>query len=115
MLCAIITDPFALGDTETLLSAIRALQATITQAWARMSGWQNEMLKSSVVCWLHVEEDTISEATHVTQKELVRRELINTATIVAAVLKARGGSLTDLTAPLVSKHPSLAGLFNHAS
>ncbi|KAK4146701.1 uncharacterized protein C8A04DRAFT_34607 [Dichotomopilus funicola] len=121
MLSAILTDPFGPSAPETLLAAVKALQAVLTNCWPRILGspWQDEIINALVLCWLHVLEQEGEED----------KELRLTARAVAAVLKTarkqvdggedgKGNVETDLgsyVAPLVAKDPRLTGLFGPPS
>ncbi|KAH6635214.1 hypothetical protein B0J18DRAFT_472244 [Chaetomium sp. MPI-SDFR-AT-0129] len=144
MLSAILTDPFGPSAPETLLAAVKALQAVLTNCWPRIPGspWQDEIINALVLCWLHVleqegEEDKVSSEQERPRGEesknrrfgLVKKELRLTARALAAVLKTarkqvdggedgKGNVETDLgsyVAPLVAKDPRLTGLFGPPS
>lgn len=139
MLSAILTDPFGPSAPETLLAAVKALQAVLTNCWPRIpdSPWQDEIINALVLCWLHVleqegEEDKVSSGKGRPGGEekmptpgLVKGELRITARALAAVLKTArkpvdggedgkdntGTDLGSYVAPLVAKDPRLTGLF----
>jgi hypothetical protein len=117
MLSTIMTDPFAPVAPATLLSAIKALQAVLTNCWPRIphSPWQDEIINALVLSWLHLAEHSHA-ATDKTYARL-RQELLTSSRALAAVLKTTGGEaaeaveLSSHVAPLVEKDPRLAALF----
>lgn len=117
MLSTIMTDPFAPAAPEMLLSAIKALQAVLTNCWPRIpySPWQDEIINALVLSWLHLAEHSHA-ATDKTYTSL-QQELLISSRALAAVLKTAGGEtagaidLSSHVAPLVEKDPRLAALF----
>jgi hypothetical protein len=117
MLSTIMTDPFAPVAPATLLAAIKALQAVLTNCWPRIphSPWQDEIINALVLSWLHLAEH--SHGTTAKTHTHLQQELLTSSRALAAVLKMTGGetaSAIDLSshvAPLVEKDPRLAALF----
>lgn len=116
MLSTIMTDPFAPVAPETLLSAIKALQAVLANCWLRIPGspWQDEIINALVLCWLHVAEHD-HPATDKTFVQ-IEQELLTSSKALAAVLKTAGGEgpadLSSHVAPLLAKEPRLVKLFS---
>jgi len=112
MLSTIISDPFAPAAPRTLLSAIKALQAVVTNCWPRIpsSPWQDEIIQTVILCWLNVNEHLNDDGT--SPETTIRKELITSVKYLAAVLKAEDVDLVKLVEPLVAKEPSLNGLFS---
>jgi hypothetical protein len=117
MLSTIMTDPFAPVAPATLLSAIKALQAVLTNCWPRIphSPWQDDIINALVLSWLHLVEHSHA-ATDKTYASL-QQELLTSSRALAAVLKTAGDEtagaveLSSHVAPLVEKEPRLAALF----
>lgn len=115
MFSATITDPFALSYPPVLLSAITALQITITNCWPRLSQgiWQEEIIKMLVLSWLQlVDDSTLTSASEKTRRKALT-ELVEAAKMLAAVSKGGNSPLDSKVPPLVSKEPKLEGLFKH--
>ena len=118
MLSTIMTDPFAPAAPKMLLSALKALQAVLTNCWPRIphSPWQDEIINALVLSWLHLDEHSSHASTDKTHARL-QQELLISSRALAAVLKTAGGEtagaidLSSHVAPLVEKDPRLATLF----
>lgn len=119
MLSAIMTDPFAPLAPDTLLSAIKALQAVLANCWPRIPGspWQDEIINALVFCWLNLAEHDHPAASDQAYSRL-GQELLTSSKALTAVLKSAesedSGAATDLAthvAPLVAKDARLAALF----
>lgn len=114
MYSEIMTNPFAPLAPLTLLAAIQSLQATITNCWPRLStpAYQNELIKSLIVCFLTVHDDSDKLGT---QFATIEAELVNTAAMLSAAMKSNGGeggnTLQDKVIPLIAKEPLLEKLF----
>jgi hypothetical protein len=110
MLSAIMTDPFAPLYPPTLLSAVKALQAVLTNCWPRVLSpvWRDEIINALVLCWLHVGD-------HKNDKRLIEieQELLAGAKALISVLKAdrNGFNLAAHISPLIDKEPALSKLF----
>ncbi|KAF2482960.1 hypothetical protein BDY17DRAFT_138728 [Neohortaea acidophila] len=96
---------YPLGDArvETLLSATRALQAVILNAWPRMVVHRGEVLKGLAFCWINIKE---SEGEGV---EELRRELKE----AVGMLRAAVGEEVDFehdARTLLEAEPGLEGL-----
>ncbi|KAK3306936.1 uncharacterized protein B0T15DRAFT_484174 [Chaetomium strumarium] len=127
ILSSIITDPFAPVVPETLLAAIKALQAVLANCWPRIpaSPWQDEIINALALCWLHLLEHEHSAAEDKEQPaclqkkgkaaySLIEQELVASVKALSTVLKTAEGAI-DLSvhvAPLVEKEPRLGGLFS---
>ncbi|KAK4165148.1 hypothetical protein QBC43DRAFT_288034 [Cladorrhinum sp. PSN259] len=106
-----LTDPFAPASPETLLSAIKTLQAVLTNCWPRVPAYQDEILNALVLCWLNLPSDNpLLE---------IEKELITSSRLLSAVLNSADSSssspsprLSQLVSPLIQKEPSLAMLFS---
>ncbi|KAL2023969.1 hypothetical protein VTK56DRAFT_204 [Thermocarpiscus australiensis] len=110
MLSAIMTEPFATAAPDTLLSAVRALQAVLANCWPRIpaSPWQDEIINALVLCWLHLADHDRPDPS----LNLLEQELLTSAKVLAAVLKTGEINLTEHVAPLVTKEPASGRLFS---
>ncbi|KAH8879445.1 poly A polymerase C-terminal region-like protein [Thozetella sp. PMI_491] len=111
MVSSVMTDPFAASSSPTLLAAIAALQAILSNAWPRISDgpWKDEILKTLVITWLNVQEDPKPA------EDRIAAELIKTTNMLSTITKTAHSSLVSHAAPLVSKDPTLAPLFAGSS
>ncbi|KAK4179218.1 mitochondrial CCA tRNA nucleotidyltransferase [Triangularia setosa] len=112
MISAILTDPFASAAPQTLLSAIKALQAILRNCWPRLlpgSVWQDEIINALVTCWLNLDEPTNNTSNNL---EEIRKELITSFQALSAIAKTAGIHLSARVEPLVTKKASLATLFS---
>src|SRR4051812_13832086 len=102
----VMTDPFALSYPGTLTATIEALQATLASCWPRIGGtpWQEEITRLLVICWLNVCEDTKGPKS-------IEGELVKTAAMLVAVMKAADVDVSAKLGPLVAKESRLAELF----
>ncbi|KAK4193799.1 hypothetical protein QBC35DRAFT_6758 [Podospora australis] len=110
ILSTIVIDPFAAAAPATLVAAIKALQAVLTNCWPRIpaSNRQDEIINALVLCWLNLSEhEGIPDAS----REEIQKELITSAQALAAVVKTAGIDLASRVAPLLTKTASLQGLF----
>ncbi|KAK3318567.1 hypothetical protein B0H66DRAFT_243527 [Apodospora peruviana] len=106
MLSAIMTDPFAPLSPATLLSATKALQATLANCWPRIatapsssSPWRDEIINALILCWLNEHDHETSHPA--AADRTIKRELIVSASALAAVLKSVGIDAAELVAPLL--------------
>ncbi|KAK0735681.1 hypothetical protein B0T21DRAFT_190623 [Apiosordaria backusii] len=117
MISTILTDPFASAAPQTLLSAIKALQAILRNCWPRLppgSVWQDEIINALVLCWLNLDEPTNTTTDNSNSNSVgdIRKQLITSAQALSAVAKTAGTDLSAQVAPLVTKTASLATLFS---
>ncbi len=112
MISGIMTDPFALSYPAALDSANKALQAIICACWPRFANtpWQNEVIKTLVVCWLDFHEDA-----RASQHRDIEAELVKTASMLVAVMRAGNVDVTAVFAPLIVKDLDLGALFGPAT
>jgi hypothetical protein len=112
MLFGIMMDPFASSSADTLISAIRAVQTTILQAWPRMPAWYNDTTQALVVCWLNVADQNMpsEKATGTGTRSAVQTELIKTFKVLTAAMPADDNRFADVVEPLLSKDESLRAL-----
>ncbi|KAK3991404.1 hypothetical protein QBC44DRAFT_393364 [Cladorrhinum sp. PSN332] len=107
-----LTDPFAPASPELLLSAIKTLQAILTNCWPRIPAHQDEILNALVLCWLNVSSSSSSSSSGRHPLPEVEKELITSSRLLSAVLDSKETSLSQLVSPLIQKEPSLARLFS---
>ena len=112
MLSSIMIDPFAPTAPPTLLSAIKALQAALTNCWPRIpqSPWQDEIINALSLCWLNLLDHDNPDLAPA-QAAQVKQELVSVAKTLAAVLQTQEVNLAETITPLVAKEPSLEKLF----
>ncbi|KAK0645589.1 hypothetical protein B0T16DRAFT_411522 [Cercophora newfieldiana] len=114
ILSSILSDPFAPAAPETLLSAIKALQAVLTNCWPRIpeSPWQDEIIQAAMLCWLNANEHTFPPTKNSpSPKAAIKQELRTTVKYLDAILMAENIHLSELVKPLIAKEPSLSELF----
>lgn len=111
----IMTNPFATLTPGTLQMAVWCLEQILLNCWPRLSmaasPYQDEIIKTLAICFLNLHDDK-TEA----NKELgsIKSSLIHTASVFSNAVKKGGNegtSLKDKVAPLITKEPILAELF----
>jgi hypothetical protein len=115
MLAAVVTDPFALSHSPTLLAAITTLQVTMANCWPRLlqgSPWRDEIIKMLTLCWLQVADEADSQAVADNVKAQVHVQLRKTAKMLSTITSKGSDDLQQQVAPLLAKEPRLEGLFN---
>lgn len=115
MYAEILSDPFLVRFSGSLLAAARGLKTTMRNCWPRASSpsHQGEILKALTVGWLSLHEDDGSprdERQKAADEEL-RGELTEAARMLAAISSAAGVDLASQTSQLCAKDGSLSGLF----
>src|SRR3569833_3397180 len=107
MFSTIMTDPFAMKYPQTLVSTIKALQATMTSCWPRIGNtpWQEEITKVLVVSKHNEQEDD-------KKSKDVDAELVHAASILSAIMTAAEVDISTRIGPLVEKEPRLKVLFS---
>ncbi|KAJ9155112.1 hypothetical protein NKR23_g2546 [Pleurostoma richardsiae] len=106
---ATMTDPFATSHMPSLLSAVRALQTTISTCWPRIARtpWQEEIIRILVLCWLNIQDAKVQGS-----DDIIKAELTKTANMLSAVATQAGQEdFQEKVAPLVAKEPLLSQLF----
>ncbi|TKA33786.1 hypothetical protein B0A50_00622 [Salinomyces thailandicus] len=98
-----LSHPILATQTETLLSANRAMQSVVLNGWPRMSDHRGEVLKGTTMCWLNINGRTDSEA------EALRTETRRTVEILCAALGANSGFEKDCET-LIAADERLKGL-----
>ncbi|KAH9883763.1 hypothetical protein F4778DRAFT_801046 [Xylariomycetidae sp. FL2044] len=120
MLTEIITDPFGTQHPPTLLSATRLLQAVLRNCWPRIPHYGNEVIKMLMLCWLHICDEDRDGGSSVgddggggsaSDPEMLKTELVKTADMLAAIMKAANVNMSERVGVLVEKEPLLGGLF----
>ncbi|KAK4462778.1 hypothetical protein QBC42DRAFT_326296 [Cladorrhinum samala] len=117
ILSVTLTDPFASSSPQTLLSAILALQAVLSNCWPRIYFHQDSILNGLVLCWLN--NNSSSPNSNPPNPE-IESQLITTTKAFCAVLSATKNetkpspslTLSQAFQPLIAKDPSLAKLFS---
>ncbi|KAK5121506.1 hypothetical protein LTR85_005339 [Meristemomyces frigidus] len=98
-----LSHPLAVEQSQTLLSAIKALQATTLCAWPRMPEHRGEVLKGLTFCWLNQVDRRGEEV------ERLREEMKITVKMLRTALGSDSGFDADC-ATLVAADPRLEGL-----
>ncbi|ORY59663.1 uncharacterized protein BCR38DRAFT_526961 [Pseudomassariella vexata] len=110
MVSQVMIDPFGTKYPPVLHAGARLLQVIMRCCWPRMPGYCDEVVKVLTVCALNIEdEDAFPEGA--AGKEKLKSELMRTADMLSAVIKAEGIDLSKRVIPLIEKEPSLAQLF----
>jgi len=119
MYSEILSDPFMVRISGTLLPAVQGLKTTMRNCWPRISTpiHQGEILKALTVCWLSVQEESESQRDDLQKAtdEKIRAELTEAARMLAAICSATGVDLESQTSQLCAKEKSLEGLFGTAA
>ncbi|KAI0380436.1 hypothetical protein F5Y04DRAFT_98197 [Hypomontagnella monticulosa] len=110
MVSEIMTDPFGTKHPPTLVVATKLLQAILRTCWPRIPQYCNEIIKTLMLCWLNIEdEESFSDESPVATD--LRSGLIETASMLTAVMKAAKVDFSERINPLVEKEPQLRKLF----
>jgi len=79
MLNTVLSDPFSTVYPPVLLSAIKALQSVILNAWPRMTANLGEVLKGLTLCWLRMCDDAGSELVQVKDEAIKAVKMLRQA------------------------------------
>ncbi|KAK6499753.1 hypothetical protein TWF481_010109 [Arthrobotrys musiformis] len=105
-----MTSPFVTTYPEVALAAAGALVVVTRNCWPRISGYNNEILKAAVFCWIRVYEE---EADGTVQ--LLRDQLKLIMALLEKVNAGGSGWFEEARNAVVSKDARLEGLFDSGS
>ncbi|KAI1763161.1 hypothetical protein GGR53DRAFT_521153 [Hypoxylon sp. FL1150] len=114
MASEILTDPFGTKHPPTLLSAVQLLQAMLRKCWPRIPHYCNEILKALTLSWLNIKDEDSFHSDDLTVSEL-KSELVKSADMLSAIMKATRSDLSERVNPLIEKEPELSKLFRAAN
>ena len=103
MITETLSHPLADAQTETLLSATKALQAVVLNAWPRMTEHRGEVLKGLTLCWLKVADKEGEDA------EALKWEMRQSVGMLRVAIERAVDFEADCTM-LVETEPRLKGL-----
>ncbi|KAI0428835.1 hypothetical protein F5Y09DRAFT_357364 [Xylaria sp. FL1042] len=110
MISEVLVDPFGIKYPPTLLSATHLLQAVLQTCWPRIPHYCNEIIKTTMLCWLNIEDED-SSLTNKQAKTDLKQQLVRTVEMLSAVMTAAKLNISDRVCPLVTKDPQLRSLF----
>lgn len=110
MVSEIMTEPFGTNYPPALRASIRLLQAILSTCWPRIPHYCNDIVKPLMICWLNVEEEDAFPEGGPSAAEL-KGELVKTADMLAAVMRALNLDLRTRVSPLIQADPQLGTLF----
>ncbi|KAK5132287.1 hypothetical protein LTR08_009195 [Meristemomyces frigidus] len=107
-----LAQPSMAGQTATLSSAVKALQAVILNAWPRMPEHVGNVLKGLGLCWLNLEgERTAAEGADDVLVAALKAELRTAVDMLRSALGPGAGFEADC-ATLISAEKRLQGLLS---
>ncbi|KAI1466957.1 uncharacterized protein F4812DRAFT_71759 [Daldinia caldariorum] len=114
MLSEIMTDPFGTKYPPALISSIKLLQAVLLTCWPRIPHYCNEIVKMLMLSWLNISDEAESSSFTSDSSPIaneLKTGLIQTATMLSAIMNAANVNFGERVDPLVEKDPRLSELF----
>lgn len=108
-----MTDPFAVVHPPAILSASKALNATLLNCWPRLSdsGHAGQIMRIIVLCWLNLHDNGVVPRPAPAQADAINRELSRTAALLESIWAQRGLDPPGQWAEVLQRKPELAELF----
>lgn len=106
-------DPFAPTKPENLIQAVQALQAIILNSWPVLSEDHHRMdvLKAISICWLHVNDDILSNMSPTNGQLLKAQHDLKTTAALLSKAMPDNGTFSKEVEQLIRVEPKLASLF----
>lgn len=107
-------DPFASANPENLIQALQALQAIILNSWPVLSEDRHriDILKAISICWLHVNDDILSNKSPVNGQLLKAKDHLKATATLLSKAMPDNGTFPKEVEQLVRAEPKVASLFN---
>lgn len=106
-------DPFAPMNPENLIQAIQALQAIVLNSWPVLSEDRHriDVLKAISICWLHVNDDILSNKSPANGQLLEAQHDLKTTAALLSKAMPDNGTFSKEVEQLISVEPKVASLF----
>jgi len=115
MISSVMTDPFAVSCPSVIVEAARALNATISNCWPRISerGYEGEVLRTIATCWLNLDDGNLLDRRPLTgDVGRILGELRHTVKMLQSLYQARGTKPPPGIHEVLKEEPKLEELFS---
>lgn len=106
-------DPFAPMNPENLIQAVQALQAIVLNSWPVLSEdcHRIDVLKAISICWLHVNDDILSNKLPTNEKLFKAQHDLKTTAALLSKAMPDNGTFSKEVEQLIRAEPRVASLF----
>ena len=112
MISTVMTDPFAMAHTPSVLSAAKALKAATTNGWPRIpdTDHASTILRIVILCWLNLHDESSTSPVHSSESNAIDQELRLTVKILQHLWSERSIKPPELLNEILQREPRLSQL-----